>query len=286
MQAGQPQVAVDRHQHRRARAAERLGRRLGEGVERLLERDRLAERRGDPVEAPLDAGLAAPLLEALRVAQCERGQVGEGVEQTRLAAREPPLRVARADAEHALDLAGPAHRGDHRRVESRVRLVGDGFEDLRVVLDQRRTAACDRPSGQALVDRELVADQARREAVDGCAAEHAPPGIQQVAVDRLGAKQCRDLVDEALEDRVQLELARDDLCGLQQRALLAEPALVLLEQPGDVNRKGDLIGDGLGERDVRGRPQPGLGTVQAEDAQHPLERDHRRCQRGPRAELL
>ena len=120
--------------------------------------------------------------------------------------------------------------------------------------------------------------------MDRGAPQDSALGVEQVAVDGLGAKQPGNLVDQALEDGVQLQLARDHLRGLEQRALLAEPALVLLQQPGRVDCEPDLVRDGFGDRDVSVGPRARSGVVQAKHADHPVEDDHRRREDGARAE--
>jgi hypothetical protein len=151
VQTGQVQVVPLGHQHRGAGAAERVARRLGKRVERLLERDRLAQHGGDPVEAALHPGLPRPVGEALGVAQGKRGEVRKGLEQTRLGSSERPLGIACADAEDPLDLARPAHRRDDRAAEALVGRVRHGLGQLGVVVGEDRPATDDRAAGQALV---------------------------------------------------------------------------------------------------------------------------------------
>ena len=254
MQPRQTQVIVLGHHDRRARAAQRVARRLRQRVKGLVQRDRLTQHRGDPIEAALDPGLAGALREALRVAESERREVCEGLEQVGLSRSERPLGVPRAHAEDSLDLARPAHRRDDRAAERLVGRVRHGLGQAGVVVRENRPAPCNRPAREPLVRRELEAHDALEEAVDGGAAEHPALGVEQVAVDRLGAQQLRDLVDEALQNGVQLELARHDLRRLEERALLAEAALVLLEQPRRVQCEADLARDRLRQRDVAGRP--------------------------------
>ena len=284
MEAVEPKVVVAGHQHGRARAAERVRGRLGQRVERLLAGDRLAEHGGDPVEAALDPGLARALGEALGVAKGERGQVGERLEQPGVALGEAPLRVARADAEDAHHLARPAHRRHDRAAEALVARVRDRFRQVLVVVGEHGPAAGDRATREAAVGGELEADDALERAVDGGTAQHPAVLVEQEAIHRLGSEQRCHLVDEPLQDRVQLQLARDRLRGLQERGLLAETALVLVQEPARVQREADLARDRLGERDVAGRPDGRLGPVHPEHADHPVEDDHRRGERRAAAE--
>ena len=64
----------------------------------------------------------------------------------------------------------------------------------------------------------------RLQPVDGGAAEQSALAVEQVAVGRLTPEQAGNLVDEPLEDRLQLELAGDNLRRAQQRGLLAADA--------------------------------------------------------------
>ena len=108
-------------EHGRELAAERLGRRLRSGVVGLRQRQRLAEQRGDAVEAALHARLPRALAEALGVAERERRERREGLEQLDVGVRERARRVAHPDAEDAARLAGPDHRRDERAREPVVR---------------------------------------------------------------------------------------------------------------------------------------------------------------------
>ena len=164
--------------------------------------------------------------------------------------------------------------------------MGDGLGHLRVVVRQRRAAADDRAAGKTSVRGELEADHLVRQAVDGSAPENPALRLEQVAVDRLGAEQARHLVHEALEDGVQLELARDHLRRLEQRALLAEPPFVLFQEAGRMDRESDLVRHRLGHGDVALRPRTRFRPVHAEHADHPVEDDHRRRQDCPRAESI
>ena len=192
VQAVEPQVVVARHQHGGAAAAERVGGRLGERVEGLLARDRLAEHGGDPVEAALDPRLARALGEALGVPQRERGEVGERLQQPRVALGEAPLRVARADAEDAHHLARPAHRRDDRAAEALVAGVRDGVREAR----RSRRRAPGRPRAIARPARPRSAGNSKptMPSSEPCtAAQRSTPAllVEQEAVDRLGAEQRR-----------------------------------------------------------------------------------------------
>ena len=57
------------------------------------------------------------------------------------------------------------------------------------------------------------------------AAQNAALGVDEVAVGRVRVEQLGHLLDEPFEHRLDLELARHDLRGVQQRCLLVEPSL-------------------------------------------------------------
>ena len=63
----------------------------------------------------------------------------------------------------------------------------------------------------------------------GAAQDSALP-VEQVAVGGLAIEQPRDLVDEPLEHRLELELARDDLGRTQECRLLQQPPSIFFEQ--------------------------------------------------------
>ena len=136
-----------------------------------------------------------------------------------------------------------------------------------------------------LLRRELEADDSLEQAVDGRAAQHPALGVEQEAVHRLRAQQLGDLVHEPLQHRLQLELAGHDLSGLEERALLAEPPLVLLEESRRVQREPDLARDCLRQRDLAGRPGPRIRPVETQHADHSIEHDDRRGQHRAGAEL-
>ena len=116
-----------------------------------------------------------------------------------------------------------------------------------VVVGRHRPLAAEGEAGDALVGSELEADEARVEAVDGGAAQHPAVAVEQVAVGGVGAQELRHLVDEALQHRVELELARHDLRRVQQRALLFEPATVFREQARRLQGETDLARHGADE---------------------------------------
>ena len=142
---------------------------------------------------------------------------------------------------------------------------------LVVVARQHRSLRGNRTPSEPAVARELEPDQLRLEPVDGGAAEDAALRVEQVAVRGLAAQQRGDLVDEALEDSVQLELARQHLPRAQEGRLLLEATLVLLEQPRRMDRERELARHCLQQRDLVGRPLPRRRPVDAENADHTVE---------------
>ena len=113
------ELAAGGTQHGGGVAAQRLRRRLGDRIQRRLSRQRLAEHRGDPVERPLDLCLSSALLVDLCVAQCDRGEARERLDQPQVGFLEAP-RLVRPDAEHAADLAEREDRRVHHLGEDGV----------------------------------------------------------------------------------------------------------------------------------------------------------------------
>src|SRR5215218_2083186 len=227
VRAGDGEVAALRRDDGAEVTAERLDRGLRGRVQRLGERERLAEQLGDPVEGLLDARLMRPLAEALRVAERERREARERLEQLQVAVVEGAAPIPDADAEHAAGLAGP----DHRRHERPRNPLVCGMREL----------------GDALVRLHLESDEPCVDAVDGGAVEDAARLVEEVAVGSVRSEELRDLPDEALKHRVELQLARHHLRRAQERALLLEPALVLREEARGLERERDLARERVDE---------------------------------------
>ena len=261
--------AGSRHQDGREGAPERLVRRMRDGVESRGLRERLGERRSDPVEPSLHARLSHALLEALSIPDGKRGQAGECLQEVGLDLAELTVRVSRRDAEHASALAGPGHRSGDRACEPLVGWVLDGLGE----------AACDLVIGGKLERHQLVI-----EPVDGCAPQHRVLVVVEVAVGGVRVEQLGHLDDEPLEHGLEPQLARDDLGGIEQCRLLLESLLVLLEQLRRVKRDRDLTGHGLGQRDSASG-QARFGPVEPEDADHPVEDEDRSREHGERVEV-
>jgi hypothetical protein len=196
------------------------------------------------------------------------------------------MRITQADAEHAARLARPHHRRDERAREADVRLVRHRRFDRRIVVRGDRRRAVERRARDPELRRELEADERGIESVYRRAPEHAALHVQQVAVGRVRTEQLRHLFDEALQHRVELQLARHDLRGMQQRRLLFESPPVLREEPRCLQRRADLVADGVdqelladaercfaGDRHLRGVVDLDLDVVETQRSAQLLPRD-------------
>ena len=102
------------------------------------------------------------------------------------------------------------------------------------------------------------------------------------SVGRVGLEQLGDLVDEELEDRLDVELAGDDLGRVEQRALLREPHVVLPQEARGVDASPSSRATASASA-ISPAVHRGVAPVQAE---HPdfVEDDDRRGQRRAGAE--
>ena len=250
--AGEPQAVSVRHQHRAEAAAECLRRGLCDGVDRLVERQRLGQGGGDEEETALDPAPPVALLEAGGMLDGERREPGERLDRLAVGPVEPAARIARADAEHAEHLAAHDHRRDEGGLEALVDRIGEVIGDLAVVVRDDRPALAECDAGEPPLARRLEADQRFVEAVDGHAPDHAAIGVVQVAVCGIRVEQFPHLGDEPLQNRVQTQLGGDDLRGLDQRREVIEPYLALPQEPRGVHGEPDLAGDRLGQLDLLG----------------------------------
>ncbi len=262
--------------------AERLRGGLRQGVERLGERERRAEDLGDPVEAALHLRLALPLLEALGVVERERREAREGLDDLDVARLETPgLPVA--NAENAPHLAEPHDRRAHDVLEDGVRRARRRLLRRREVVGEHGAAglecAPDRP-----LRWDLPPDIPLRDADHRAASQQLAVGLQDPAVRRIGADERHDLLHQPVDDRLEVQVARQHLGRLDQRLLLPEALLVLAEQPGGMDGEAELAGDGLGERDLACLPGPDLAPVQAEHPDHAVEDEDRRGDGGKRTQ--
>ena len=101
----------------------------------------------------------------------------------------------------------------------------------------------DRKRGESSVDGELEADELLGQAVDRRTAQHAALLVEQEAVGRVGVQELCDLVGEPLQHALELEVAGQHLRRAQERALLADPLAVLLEEARHVDREPELVRD-------------------------------------------
>ena len=247
-----------------------------------LQRERLRQRRGDAVEAALDARLAGALLECRSVAQGDGGEPGEGLEHVGVRACEDALPVLGGHSYDALLLAGEQHRCDQRRGDPVVCAVRCRQRELGVIAQTRSARGAVLP-GQAQVRRKLPVDELRIEFERGGAPERVALGVEQVAVCGIRAQQARERRDEALQHRVESELAGDDPRRLEQRRGLRQALLRLLEEARHVDREPRLPRDALGELDLALRPRAGLTAMEAEHAHQAVHDDDRRGERRQRA---
>ena len=211
---------------------------------------------GDPVEAALHLCLALTLLEALGVVQSERGEAGERFDHLDVAGLEA-AGLAVAHAQDAPHLAEPHDGRAHDVAEDRVRRARRRLLRRAEVVGERGAArperAPDRPLG-----RDLPADVPFRDAHDGAAPQELAVRLEDPAVRGVGADEGDDLLDEARDDGLEMEVAREHLGGLDQRLLLAQPLLVLTQEPGRVDGQAQLAGHGLGQGDLACFPGCGL----------------------------
>ena len=263
---------LDGHEHGGRAPSERLGSGLGDRLERRGAGQRLPEHRSDAVEAALDPRLPRALREHLGVAQRERGEPRERLEDVRVPVDEARS-LAPPDAEHPVHLVAPEHRrGDHVG-EAVVGRVRNRRRDLAVrALDQRPSLA-DGGARQALAHRELEVEQRPVEAVHRDAAEEAALAVEEVAVGGIGVEQLGELVGQPLQDDRQVELAAEHVRRPEQGALLRELLLVplqrLLERDAGaqpLERDGRLGGERLHHREIVGREDPRL--VERRDRDH------------------
>jgi len=211
-----------RHQHGCEGAVERLRRCLGDRAERLCQGQRLAEHGGDAEEAALDARLTGALGEGVGILERDRREAREGLEHLGVRGAKRLRLAAPTSPEYPAQAARAPDGRDDRAAEARVRRAQRAVGVAAIVGGDRRPATRDRLAGKTLVCRKLEPDQRRVEAVDGRAAQDTTGRIEQVAVRRVGLDKPRHLRHEPLEHRLQLQLARQNPCSLEQPALALE----------------------------------------------------------------
>ena len=152
-------------------------------------------------------------------------------------------RDASADAEEADHPAVPLDRHPDDRVVPERRL--GGMRQVAVSLEHHRAAALEHQPGQPHAARHLRADLARRHAVAGGGAHQVALMVDQPDGAVLGADQLAGAPQDALQQRLQLELAADRLDH-------GAHALLLSQQPAE------LPGVRLGDRRLCGRQSHGF----------------------------
>ena len=281
--AGELEPGAGGAEHGGRVTAERLRGGLCDRIQRLLLGEGLTQDSRDPVEAALDVRLPSALLVRLGIPERDRREAREGLDQGQVGLLEA-AGVARADAEHAADLAEREDRRFHHLGEARVAVGGRRLLGLAEVASQHGLAGRDRVADRA-GDRDRPADLVLGQPEHGAADKLVAAGEQRPAVGGVGVDERAKLVDEALDHGVEAEVARERLPGLQQRLLLGQPAVALAQQARGVERDRSLAGDGLRERDLVRAPVTDGGPMEREHAEEPLMRDDRRRQYGTNAVL-
>ena len=282
MRAGNVETVTPGLEDERGCAAERIARRLCEGVDGLGQREGRAEHFRDAVEASLDLCLPLPLLEALCVVQRKRGQPGKGVEELEVGVVEVS-RLAGAHSEDSPRLAEPGDRRVHDLGKGGV--VGARRRGLRraeIPLENRAARLGHLLEGP--LGRDLPPNVSLRHADNRPAAQEPPVAVEDPAVRRVGSEELDHLVHESLDDRLEAQVAREHLRRLEERGLLGEAPLVLPQQLRHVHGETDLACDGFRKRDLSGAPSADFGPVKPEHADHPVEHQDRRGERGAGAE--
>ena len=272
--AGELELVAGSSQHRRRFAAECLRCGLGDRVQRLLLGERLAQHSCDPVEAALDLRLTRALLVRLGVAERDRGEARERLDQPQVRLLETAV-LPGADTEDSADLAERVDRRVHHLGEVGVAAPGRRLLGRGEVAPQHRL-----PGRNRLADRAADGDRApdlRLGQPEHCPADKLGSAREQgPAVRRVCVHEPTKLLDEALDHRVEVELARQRLACLEQRLLLRQPPVALPQQPGRVERDRGFAGDRLDETDLGRAPLAGDGTVEREHAEQPFLNDDRR----------
>ena len=263
-----------RREHGCRVASERLGRCLGDGVERLLLGERLAQHGRDPVEAALDPGLAH-----LSYASAFR-------------AIEARLAKASINRRSDLEAAGLAREDAERTAISPKEKIGASITSANAVYvrlgcgcsvaakSRRSTGLPVAIESPTVPTAGAVRPISLGEPDHGAADELGAAGEERPAVGRVGVDQRAQLLYEPLDHGVEAEVAGQRLAGLEQRLLLGEAAVALTEQSGRVERHGRLAPDGLGESHLRRAPVARCRAVDDEHAEQPVLRQDRRGEDG------
>ncbi len=101
---------------------------------------------------------------------------------------------------------------------------------------------------------------------------------------RVAAERLRGRARERVERLAERERRAEHLGDPEEPELDARLALVVGEEPGNVDRNADLAGNGFGDRDVVGRPRTGVSAVKREDADLLVEDENGGCECGLRPE--
>ena len=231
MTPGETELACPAAENCSGLAPECLGRRLGDRIQRRLGRERLAEHGGDPVEATLDLGLprAFSYVCALRSATAAR-LAKPSIRRRSDSSKRPPRGSRRPARPASLRGRRSAHRGLPRTAQPPPPPARTGR--LRAGAPAART----RSPRQSSPRRESPAHVRLGQADHGPADELAAFRSKRPAVDRVGVDERPELLDEPVDHHLDPQVARQRLAGLEQRALLGEPPVAVLQQPARVDR--------------------------------------------------
>jgi hypothetical protein len=131
----------------------------------------------------------------------------------------------------------PTQRGDERCRESCICVARNRRLERAVGRRGDRLSLLQGPAGQSAVGWKLEAEGVLRQPLHGRAAQDVPVGVEQVAVGGVDPEQLGDLLDQPLEHRLELQVARESLRGAKQTVLLDHPSPFALERrlPQDVH---------------------------------------------------
>ena len=148
VRAGELEPRTGGAEHGGRVTAEGLRGGLCDRIQRLLLGEGLTQDGRDPVEAALDVRLACALLVRLGIPERDRREAREGLDQGQVGLLEA-AGIARADAEHAADLAEREDRRFHHLGEARIAVGRRWLFGLAEVAPQHGLAGRDRVADRA-----------------------------------------------------------------------------------------------------------------------------------------
>ena len=205
--------------------AEQLVDGIGGALEQLVEAEVGGDQPRDARDQRHPVGALALVLVAPRVRDGDRGRPREQGERLDLLGAEPALGTT--DTEEADHATAPldGHPDDAMVREVRLGRVGQ----VAIPLEHHRAATLEHRAGQPHTARHLGAVLARRHAVAGGGPDEVAGGIHQPDRAVLGADELAGMTQDALQQRLQLELAADGL-GHRAHALLLPQQLPKLRR--------------------------------------------------------